>query len=71
MINTKNDHVVRTIKDVGYKPHGVAITADGSKVYVTQFLALKPANDPRPLTQSEGADNGQRRPGNGDRHPNE
>ena len=58
VINTRNDQVVRTIEDVGAKPHGVAITADGSKVYVTQFLALKPANDPRPLTQSEGADNG-------------
>jgi YVTN family beta-propeller protein len=58
VIDTKNDQVIRTIKGVGSKPHGVAITADGNKVYVTQFLALKPANDPRPLTQSEGADNG-------------
>src|SRR5262245_61906210 len=59
VINTRNDRVIKTIKkDVGSKPHGIAITADGSKVYVTQFLALKPANDPRPLTQSEGADNG-------------
>ena len=30
----------------------------GEKVYVTQFLALKPATDPRPLTQSEGTDDG-------------
>ena len=58
VINTKSDQVVRTIGDVGAKPHGVAITADGSKVYVTQFLALKPASDPRPTTQSEGADDG-------------
>ena len=27
-------------------------------MFVTQFLALKPADDPRPLTQSEGADDG-------------
>ena len=58
VINTRNDQVVRTIEDVGAKPHGVAITADGSKVYVTQFLALEAGHDPRPLTQSEGADNG-------------
>ena len=45
-------------RSVGPKPHGVAITADGTKVYVTQFLAQMPADDPRPLTQSEGADDG-------------
>jgi YVTN family beta-propeller protein len=58
VINTKPDVVVRTIKDVGPKPHGIAITADGEKVYVTQFLAQVPADDSRPLTQSEGADDG-------------
>ena len=34
------------------------ITADGKQVYVTQFLALPRAGDPRPLTQTEGADDG-------------
>ena len=58
VINTRRDEVIETIDDVGVKPHGIAITADGKKVFVTQFLALKPANDPRPLTQSEGADDG-------------
>ena len=58
VINTRRDVVIRTIRDVGPKPHGIAITADGRKVYVTHFLAQVPANDPRPLTQSEGADDG-------------
>ena len=58
MINTKRDEVIETIKDVGEKPHGIAISANGNRVFVTQFLALKPADDSRPLTQSEGADNG-------------
>ncbi len=58
VIRTSNDKVVKTIKNVGPKPHAIAITADGEKVYVTQFLAQVPANDPRPLTQSEGADDG-------------
>jgi YVTN family beta-propeller protein len=58
VINTARDLVFRTITNVGSKPHGLAITADGAKIYVTQFLALKPAGDPRPLTQSEGADDG-------------
>jgi YVTN family beta-propeller protein len=58
VIDTDSDEVVRTIRKVGQKPHGIAITADGRKVFVTQFLALKPSNDPRPLTQSEGADDG-------------
>jgi YVTN family beta-propeller protein len=58
VIDTKRDEVIETIDDVGVKPHGVAISADGKTVFVTQFLALKPANDPRPLTQSEGADDG-------------
>ena len=58
VISTRGDYVLRTIEDVGEKPHGIAITGDGKKVYVTQFLALKPATDSRPLTQSEGADDG-------------
>ena len=58
VISTHGDYVLRTIGDVGEKPHGIAITGDGKKVYVTQFLALKPATDPRPRTQSEGADDG-------------
>src|SRR5262245_41299839 len=59
VIDTKHDHVVETIKEVGTKPHGIAITADGSKVYVTQFLSQRPGPaDNRPLTQSEGTDNG-------------
>src|SRR5262245_51221150 len=58
VINTRRDEVIDTIDEVGVKPHGIAIDADGRKVFVTQFLALKPANDARPLTQSEGADDG-------------
>jgi YVTN family beta-propeller protein len=58
VIDTDSDYVFKTIRNVGKKPHGIGITADGKKVFVTQFLALKPANDPRPLTQSEGADDG-------------
>ena len=58
VINTTTDRVSRTIRNVGVKPHGIAISADGARVLVTQFLALKPADDPRPLTQSEGADDG-------------
>src|SRR5262245_8295199 len=58
VIDTDYDYVVKTIRNVGRKPHGIGVTADGKRVLVTQFLALKPANDPRPLTQSEGADNG-------------
>ena len=58
VISTRGDRVLETIGDVGQKPHAVAITADGKRVYVTQFLALKSAADPRPLTQSEGADDG-------------
>jgi YVTN family beta-propeller protein len=58
VIDTRHDRVVRTISDVGAKPHGIAIGADGARVFVTQFLALKADDDPRPLTQSEGADDG-------------
>jgi YVTN family beta-propeller protein len=58
VIDTRHDRVVKTIRGVGKKPHGIAITADGRKIFVTQFLALKSAADPRPLTQSEGADDG-------------
>ena len=58
VIDTRRNRVVKTIEHVGVKPHGIAITADGARVLVTQFLALKPDDDPRPLTQSEGADDG-------------
>jgi YVTN family beta-propeller protein len=58
VINTRRDKVTETIEDVGVKPHGIAISANGKRVFVTQFLALKPEDDPRPLTQSEGADDG-------------
>jgi YVTN family beta-propeller protein len=58
VINTEGNDVEETIRNVGEKPHGLAVSEDGSKLFVTQFLALKPANDPRPLTQSEGADDG-------------
>ena len=58
VISTTRDQVIDTIRNVGSKPHGIAITADGARVYVTQFLALKSATDARPLTQSEGADDG-------------
>ena len=58
VIDTKHDRVIRTIRDVGVKPHGIAISADGARVFVTQFLALKADDDPRPLTRSEGADDG-------------
>src|SRR5262249_54768080 len=54
----KWDYVADTIRNVGRKPHGITVTADGKKVYVTQFLARKAAADTRPLTQSEGADDG-------------
>ena len=58
VIDTRRDKVTDTIAGVGVKPHGIAITGDGKRVFVTQFLALKPDDDPRPLTESEGADDG-------------
>jgi YVTN family beta-propeller protein len=58
VIDTRRDRVIETITNVGVKPHGIAISADGARVFVTQFLALKADDDPRPLTQSEGADDG-------------
>ncbi len=58
VISTAANRVIRTIRNVGPKPHGIAITEDGRKVYVTQFLAQPRDGDPRPLTQSEGADDG-------------
>ena len=59
VIDTRWDHVVKTIGHVGPKPHGIAVTADGEKVYVTQLLSERPArNEARPLTQTEGADDG-------------
>jgi YVTN family beta-propeller protein len=58
VINTATDVLIRTIKEAGSRPHGLAVTGDGAKLYVTQFLALRRANDARPATQSEGADDG-------------
>src|SRR5262245_17234344 len=58
VIDAYSNRVERTIRNVGSKPHGIAITGNGRKAFVTQFLALKPAGDPRPPTQSEGADDG-------------
>src|SRR5262245_31341283 len=58
VIDAQSYRVIRTIEGVGSKPRGIAITADGKKVYVTQFLAVSRASDPRPRTQTEGADDG-------------
>src|SRR5262245_18842448 len=59
LINTATDTVIKTIRPVGPKPRGIAVSADGTKVYVTQFLSqFKADNDSRPLTQTEGADDG-------------
>jgi len=67
VIDTATDTLLTTIQNVGPRPRGIAITGDGLtdgltgelKVYVTQFLSERPAdNDPRPLTQSEGRDDG-------------
>jgi YVTN family beta-propeller protein len=59
LINTSTDTVVKTIRPVGPKPRGIAVSADGTKVYVTQFLSQSPADgETRPLTQTEGADDG-------------
>ena len=58
VISTRSNEVIDTIRNVGVKPHGIAISADGTRVFVTQFLALKRAGDPRPSTRSEGADDG-------------
>jgi YVTN family beta-propeller protein len=58
VINTNTDKVHTTITDVGPKPHAIAISADGATVFVTQFLAQPRAGDPRPPTQTEGADDG-------------
>ena len=61
VINTATDTVFSTIRVglVGSKPRSLAITADGSKLYATQFLSDRPApGETRPLTQTEGADDG-------------
>src|SRR4029078_8083128 len=58
VVDTRSDNVVKTIRGVGQKPHGIAITEDGPKVLGTQLLALTQPTDPRPRTQSEGAENG-------------
>jgi len=59
VIDTRFDFVIKTIRNAGPKPHGIAVTADGAKVYVTQLLSQHPAPyEARPLTQTEGADDG-------------
>jgi YVTN family beta-propeller protein len=59
VIDTESDYVIKTIRHVGTKPHGIAITADGNKVYVTQLLFERPGpGETRPRTQTEGADDG-------------
>lgn len=55
-IDTNRDRVQLTIKKVGPKPRGVAVTND-SKVYITQFLAQL-RDDARPVTEKEGVDDG-------------
>jgi YVTN family beta-propeller protein len=58
VIDTKHDKVIETIDHVGTKPRGIGITTDG-KVYVTQLMSERPVrNEARPLTQTEGADDG-------------
>jgi YVTN family beta-propeller protein len=61
VINTATDTVFSTIKIglQGTKPRSLAVTADGTKLYVTQFLSDRPSpTETRPLTQTEGADDG-------------
>jgi YVTN family beta-propeller protein len=58
VISTSHDLVAKTIHNVGPKPHGIAISADGERVFVSQFLAQPRFDDPRPATQTEGADDG-------------
>src|SRR5437867_3291435 len=62
LIDTHSDKVEKTIKHVGPKPRGIAITADRkghdhNKVYVTQFLAQL-RDDARPVEEKEGRDDG-------------
>ena len=58
VINTAQDKVIKTIRNVGVKPHGLAVNGNGTRLLVTQFLALRRFDDNRPLTRSEGADDG-------------
>lgn len=59
VISTATDTVSKTIEGVGVQPRGIAIATIGgdTKVYVTQFLAQS-RNDPRPIDQKEGFDDG-------------
>ena len=59
VISTATDTVSKTIEGVGVQPRGIAIASVGgdTKVYVTQFLAQS-RNDPRPIDQKEGFDDG-------------
>ncbi len=54
-IDTKRDRLITNLK-VDRKPHGIAIT--NRTVLVTLFLALGRSGEKRPLTQTEGADDG-------------
>src|SRR5262249_25473483 len=60
VINTHSDRVIKTIRDVGPQPRGIAITAGpqgNHKVYVTQFLAQL-RDDGRSVEEKEGRDDG-------------
>ena len=57
VINTANDRLAARITDglEGRKPRSIAITADGTKVYVTQFLSDRPGpTDTRPVDPERG-----------------
>ncbi len=59
VIDTTGDAVLRTINERRPKTARHCHNARmARKVFVTQFLAVKSSGDGRPLTQSEGADDG-------------
>ncbi len=57
LINARSDKVQKKFENLGPKPHGIAIDLD-EKVYVTHLLAQLRGNDPRPVTEKEGRDDG-------------